>query len=274
MQNLQTRTFMPFEYPGSKGYVIKEILKMVPNHKFYAEPFCGSAAVFFAKGKTQASWLNDIDADLINTYKVIRDYPSKFAASIRNLEASELVYNRFANSRPKSDFEWAVKWLYLALNSSTDINLKRQFLKFDYASRANMHKAARSIPRISRKLQGAKLTSVGFDDVIKAVPKGTFLFIDPPYSLGNPNSRANIYLNKFSRQDHIKLALALKRRSASIKFMLFYKVDPEAEAIFSLIPNINKKIITSKVKYKVVENDLVVSKQKSYSELVFTNYEA
>lgn len=272
MQNLRTGTFMPFVYPGSKEYAVKQILKMVPEHTYYAEPFCGSATVFFAKSKTQASWLNDINAELINTYKVIRDYPLKFAAAIRNLEVSELIYNRFLNSKPKSDFERAVKWMYLALNSNTDINLKHRFLRFDHASGANMHKAARSISNISHKLQGVKLTSVKFDDVIKAVPRGTFLFIDPPFSLGNSKPKADMYLNKFSRQDHTKLASALKRRSADIKFMLFYKVDSEAEAIFSSIPNTNKKIIRPRVKYRVVENGLIVPKQKYYAEMVFTNY--
>ena len=272
MQNLRNGTFMPFVYPGSKEYAVKKILEMVPDHKSYAEPFCGSAAVFFAKSKTKTSWLNDINAELINTYKVIRDHPSEFAEAIRDLKVSKAIYNRFVNSKPKSDFERAVKWIYLALNSSTDINLKSRFLRFDYVSRANMREAARSIFNVSRKLQGVKLTSAMFAEVIKAVPNGTFLFIDPPYSLGNSKSKANTYLDRFSRQDHIKLASALKRRSADIKFMLFYKVNPEAEKIFSSIPNINKKIIKSRVKYRVVENGLVIPKQKDYEEMVFTNY--
>lgn len=98
MQNLRAGTFMPFVYPGSKEYAVKKILKMVPDHTFYAEPFCGSATVFFAKSKTQASWLNDINAELINTYKVIRDHPSEFAAAIRDLKTSGVIYNRFVRA--------------------------------------------------------------------------------------------------------------------------------------------------------------------------------
>ena len=49
MQNLRAGTFMPFSYPGSKEYAVNQILKMVPDHIFYAELFCGSAKVFLWK---------------------------------------------------------------------------------------------------------------------------------------------------------------------------------------------------------------------------------
>ncbi|MEM0201876.1 MAG: DNA adenine methylase [Candidatus Micrarchaeaceae archaeon] len=272
MQNLWPGPFMPFEYPGAKTYEAQRIIKMIPDHTFFAEPFCGAASIFFAKESANATWLNDIDAELINAYVMLRDRPAEFVEAIDALETSRLTYNALLRCKPRSDLKRAVRWMYLALNSNKNINLKPQFLKFNYAPKANKRKAVEAMVKVSRKLQGVKLTSLDFAKVIKAVPRGAFLFLDPPYSLGNSPSKTKMYLNKFTKQDHRRLAAVLKCRAANVKFMLLYRADPEAEAIFSSIPNIYKKTIRSKVKYGVVEDKRIMIKTRDNVEIMFTNY--
>lgn len=65
----------PFRYAGGKFYARKLILGHIPKHSAYIEPFAGGGSIFFAKPKTDFNHLNDIDAEIINVYNVIKDFP-------------------------------------------------------------------------------------------------------------------------------------------------------------------------------------------------------
>ena len=63
----------PFRYPGGKFYARRLIMDEIPIHDDYCEPFAGGASVFFAKRPVRHSILNDLDTDVINTFRQIRD---------------------------------------------------------------------------------------------------------------------------------------------------------------------------------------------------------
>ena len=74
-------TAKPFlKWVGGKGQLLKEIEKYYPfaNSKItkYAEPFVGGGAVLFDilnKYKLEKVYISDINAELINTYCIIKD---------------------------------------------------------------------------------------------------------------------------------------------------------------------------------------------------------
>ena len=104
----------PFRYPGNQIYALDTLLSLIPEHKFYSEPFCGGASTFFAKPKAENSWLNDVDRELIDTYTVIRDQPEKLIAALSREEISERRYSHFKTGfTPRNGFETALRWFYL-----------------------------------------------------------------------------------------------------------------------------------------------------------------
>jgi DNA adenine methylase len=67
----------PLTYYGGKQQLAATILKLVPEHKTYVEPFAGGAAIFFAKEPSQCEVINDTNGELINFYEVLkRDFPA------------------------------------------------------------------------------------------------------------------------------------------------------------------------------------------------------
>ncbi len=76
-----SKTVKPFlKWAGGKGQLLKEIEKYYPfeNGKItkYAEPFVGGGAVLFdilSKYDLEEIYISDINAELINTYRIIRD---------------------------------------------------------------------------------------------------------------------------------------------------------------------------------------------------------
>ena len=61
----------PFSRIGSKRSVKELIAEYIPKHKKYVEPFLGAGVIFFHKDKAKQNVLNDIDKDLIKTWKML-----------------------------------------------------------------------------------------------------------------------------------------------------------------------------------------------------------
>ena len=60
-------------YYGGKSRLAKAIIAEFPPHKCYVEACAGSAAVMMAKQPSKVEVLNDIDSELVNFYRILRD---------------------------------------------------------------------------------------------------------------------------------------------------------------------------------------------------------
>ncbi len=67
------------KYPGSKWRIADWIIEHFPAHKVYCEPFFGSGAVFFNKPPLYIETINDIDGDVVNLFRICREYPDELA---------------------------------------------------------------------------------------------------------------------------------------------------------------------------------------------------
>lgn len=70
------------KYPGSKWRLTDWIIQHMPPHESYLEPFFGSGAVFFRKSPAKLSTINDLDGDVVNLFRVLRDRPEDLAAAV------------------------------------------------------------------------------------------------------------------------------------------------------------------------------------------------
>jgi len=70
-------------YPGSKWNLANTIVSMMPQHKSYLEPFFGSGAVLFTKQSSAIETINDIDDEIVNLFKVIRERPDELKRVIK-----------------------------------------------------------------------------------------------------------------------------------------------------------------------------------------------
>ena len=70
------------KYPGSKWTLAERIVREMPPHKFYLEPFFGSGAVFFNKDPAEYETINDLDGNVVNFFRVCRENPDELARAV------------------------------------------------------------------------------------------------------------------------------------------------------------------------------------------------
>jgi DNA adenine methylase len=72
----------PLTYYGGKQKLANQIAAMMPPHVTYLEPFCGGAAVLFAKPPAECETINDLDGSVMRFWRALRERPEELAAAV------------------------------------------------------------------------------------------------------------------------------------------------------------------------------------------------
>ncbi|WP_417317444.1 DNA adenine methylase [Emcibacter sp.] len=202
---------IPFlKWAGGKRWLIErhhDLLDVEFNR--FIEPFLGSGAVFFHL-KPHTAILNDSNAELINTYQVIKDnwQALECALDVHHREHSKNYYYQIRCSTPIDPIEQAAKFIYLnrtCWNGLYRVNLKGQF-NVPIGTKKNVVLDTDDFETISSLLQSTDLISGDFEVAIDQAGSGDFLFVDPPYTVKH-NLNGFIKYNEtlFSWDDQIRL---------------------------------------------------------------------
>nr|WP_297301128.1 DNA adenine methylase [uncultured Oscillibacter sp.] len=70
------------KYPGAKWSLADQIISRFPEHHSYLEPFFGSGAVLFNKPRSHIETVNDLDGDVVNLFRCIREDPERLAREV------------------------------------------------------------------------------------------------------------------------------------------------------------------------------------------------
>lgn len=100
------------KYPGSKWRIAGEIVARIPEHHTYLEPFFGSGAVFFSKEPSRIEMINDLDNNVPNLFRCIRDDPDRLARIVATTPYSRHEYERaFTSNEEQDNFQRAADFL-------------------------------------------------------------------------------------------------------------------------------------------------------------------
>jgi DNA adenine methylase len=68
------------KYPGAKWRIADWIISYIPEHRSYLEPYFGSGAVYFNKPQSPIETISDIDGDVVNLFRCIREDSARVAS--------------------------------------------------------------------------------------------------------------------------------------------------------------------------------------------------
>ena len=178
----------PLTYYGGKQQLSATILKLIPKHKIYVEPFIGGAAVYFAKEPSESEIINDTNGELINFYEILK---RDFSALRQEVEISlhsrklhhqaEVVYAN-PDMFSKTKRAWAV---WVLANSSYGAKLDGSFgfdRKGSISKRLN-HKRDSFDVDYAIRLQNTTIECCDALRIIRTYnTENTFFYCDPPYA--------------------------------------------------------------------------------------------
>ena len=207
-KNAVTRVRPFLKWAGGKSQLIPEIEKYYPFEKEgvtkYAEPFVGGGAVLFdilSRYTLEAVYISDINAELINTYRIVRDYVEELIellTAMRNgylpldtesrkvyyLEKRERFNRLQLDGSEKAAIEKAALMIFLnktCFNGLYRVNRKGHFNVPVGSYKNPMICDAENLRAVSDKLQNVKIVCGDFRGVADFVDDKTFVYFDPPY---------------------------------------------------------------------------------------------
>lgn len=197
------------KWPGGKRSISAKIIQHFPNEfGTYHEPFVGGGAIFFALRPTHAT-LSDLNSELIDCYRVVRDQPDKLIQVLRRLPNSEDDYYRVREMQPRTLVTKAARLLYLtrlSFNGIHRVNLKGKF-NVPYGQKTHLKSCDENAIRLaSAALAKVTLHSGDFENATADAREGDLIYLDPPYTVAHQNNGFVKYNEKiFSWADQMRL---------------------------------------------------------------------
>ncbi|HEX5658577.1 MAG TPA: DNA adenine methylase [Polyangiales bacterium] len=185
---------LPFlKWVGGKRRLLPALRARLPadlSTRRYVEPFVGGGALFFAL-QPGAGVLADLNGNLVETYRIVRDAPELLIAHLEFLErrhshdafyqARERYNTRAAGPGP---VERAALFIYLnktCFNGLYRVNRQGLFnAPIGRYAKPCIVDAAR-LRAASAALQRVELRHAAFGALLDVVQSNDFLYLDPPY---------------------------------------------------------------------------------------------
>lgn len=179
------------KYPGSKWGSADWIISHFPEHHSYLEPFFGSGGVFFNKPRSDIETINDLDGEVVNLFRQIRNDPERLAREIYFTPYSREVYEMAYQKEPENDLEKAVLF-YTRLNMGHGFRTQGEKVgwKLDIQGREKAYAAAdwckipEKIMEAAERLRGVQIENRPAVEVIRKFNfENVLIYCDPPYVL-------------------------------------------------------------------------------------------
>lgn len=214
----------PVPYFGGKITLGPVIASLLPRHKHYVEPFCGSLAVLFAKQPAPHETVNDLDGELMTFWRVLREQPDNLAR-VCALTPHSRAEHQAAYEPAENDLETARR-VFVRLTQGRSGKLRktgwRHFVKPGGSSIGMPAYLDGYVDRMApavERLANVSLESMPALDLIAkygADPE-VLLYVDPPY-LGTTRAESvDGYKHEMlAENDHRALAVALQSARAAV----------------------------------------------------------
>jgi len=211
---MQTNKEVPqplLSYFGGKWQLAPWILSFMPTHRIYIEPFGGGGSVLLRKPRSHVEVYNDLDGEVVNIFRVLRDYPNEL---VRVIDLTPYSRDEYALAcepmRSDTVIEKARKAIVRSFFGFGSTGLfdgpRPGFRTCDgvrYTTFANTWaKYADSLLAIIERMKGVTIENKDALDLISSwdLPETVF-YVDPPY-LPSIRRLKQVYTYEMTEDQH------------------------------------------------------------------------
>lgn len=213
----------PFlKWPGGKRQLLPTLRQYLPPMRTYYEPFVGAGALLFSL-QPQRAVVNDVNPELINCYRVIRDHSEALIAELsRHRNERDYFYRLRALDRSEAfrqlnEIERAARIIFLnktCYNGLFRVNRHGQFnAPFGNYANPNIINAdgLRLISQFLRR-PGLRILNTDFEEVLENAGPGDFIYLDPPYDPVSTTASFTGYQHqRFAQNEQLRLRQVVDR---------------------------------------------------------------
>ena len=193
---------------GGKAALAPQIVRLLPPHTTYCEPFFGGGAVLFRKPPSRVEIVNDLNDDVWNFFRTLRGHGEELQRRLRLTP-----YSRTEHAKDKADpnsadpIEQARRFFVRVMqsygcveNNTWRRSLGHRNLAADWASVVDrLHEMAERLRRVQIECQDALNLLPGCDR------DGTVVYADPTYMGQHRTRNGKGYIDTMTEEDHERL---------------------------------------------------------------------
>lgn len=203
-------TNSPFKWVGGKSRLRKYIIPLLPPHTCYVEPFAGAAWVLFGKPPSDVEILNDIDQELINFFRVVKEQPVELINSFEWELVSRAEFERLAtlDTVQLTEVQRAHRFYYLIMAGwGGELNYPRFQTSITDGGHGNrligaLKTLKQRLQPVHERLRTVIVECLNWQDCLDRYDRlGTVMYMDPPY----PGNGCNYAHNMRDWSEHRRL---------------------------------------------------------------------
>lgn len=204
-------------YPGGKSKAIKILEKYIPNNidELYSPFFGGGSFELFLTNKHNMKiFANDKFEPLINFWKLLKKNSEKIVKEVNDIHPiTKDKFNEYKENLQNEDIDKFIRGAYYYAINRSSFSGSTTSGGFSKESAKNRFNKA-SIERLEEiNLDNIEFSNKDFTKFIDNIPDEKFIFLDPPYYLGD---KSKLYGNNGDLHEnfnHKKLSEILKTKN-------------------------------------------------------------
>ncbi|MDY0097421.1 MAG: DNA adenine methylase [Candidatus Dojkabacteria bacterium] len=296
---IQAKPFL--KWAGGKRQLLNDIENILPPEikkneeiDLYIEPFVGGGALLFhllSNYSVKESIINDINPDLILSYKVIKQYPEELIKKLREIENEYLSlsyeerkeyfyhnlrtkFNELKINYSKLDTKSSVEKvaLLIALNKTCFNGLYRQNSRGEFNVPVGRYKNPKildeeNLRNVSTLLKNTKIVYGSYDSINIPTKTNALIYFDPPYRPLTTSGFTKYSKEDFNDKDQKQLAKYFRRLSKDKHYLLLSNSDTKDGFFDELYKGFNIKRVSAKRSINSKANG-----RGNINELLIINY--
>lgn len=179
-------------YPGGKAKISSWVISFFPRHKIYVEPFGGAAGVLLNKTPSPLEVYNDLNSDLVNFFRVLRD-KEKAAELIRRLKLTPYAREEYYSFYPMPEGDDIERARALVCRTGMGIGIRmavsesRPGFAADNAKiRKNVKVFMNHVEKMGEIAERFRSVVIEHKNALELIPRydspDTLWYLDPPYN--------------------------------------------------------------------------------------------
>ena len=208
-------------YPGSKWSIADTIISHFGEHYHYIEPYFGSGAVFFTKEPSPHELVNDLNGEVVNFFRALRDQTDELCWLLETTPWSREEYD-LSDTGTGDLLEDARRFVVRVWQAhASDLAKKTGWKNRGSKQRARgmsvrWQRVPSELAEIAHRLKDAEIENRPALDVMKRFSgQNCLIYVDPPYL---PSTRTQkMYGREMTEAEHVEmLGVLLAHRGPAV----------------------------------------------------------